>query len=478
MPEGLKFAIPERLLVKKGNRDYGSFEQTRATVEVKGLKIDAIIFSRERPWVNRFKDAMSMISPIPMDVGETKVLKRLACQIINRSSVDQLEARLDDEIIPYFCYDSRILKDTIDKKEWLPAINAYGEELKSISAILGGSELVLIANSVRNRDPRSFDPDTYNIFIWTSPTGETTGKNIGQVFGEWIDKPEHSIWAPDSVPGRGNILYSDDEDGKKKSVVQIIENNIYLLVPLMDDLNSAKKAIFRRLVVSGLNYIHDHGHEPKPESRASHEEVSKFVEKAERGYTKDLESIIREYITEIDKLQQTLNAKISTMKQLLKVKSTMENMPIDAGKIARDVEKIYSDPRVDMIEIVENGIVVTTKQIFTEHDGIKYSTGVFAIRVNGVGRLSVWSEKSEHPKGHGHPHITTDTPPCFGNITRAVQEAAAEFRWADAIHYVLEWLTYGYAPELAIVSIEEWPSVIEDWTEDPVKIIAEVEPAL
>src|SRR5690606_15913477 len=109
--------------------------------------------------------------------------------------------------------------------------------------------------------------------------------------------------------------------------------------------------------------------------------------------------------------------------------------------------------------IVDSGFVITTHPIQIEHNNTRYDIGTSGIRISSEAQYSVWAETTKHPNRIPHPHIPLTGSPCYGSISIALDEAAAEYRWDDLVSYLLQWLSMGYSEDVADSHIEEWPVV-------------------
>ena len=130
-------------------------------------------------------------------------------------------------------------------------------------------------------------------------------------------------------------------------------------------------------------------------------------------------------------------------------------------RLTEDYARIIANPHIRGVRIVPStAIDISTDVIEMMHDGVRYKIGTFVIRFLLDGEVVIWTDESYHPNSIPHPHISPWTGPCFGNVGTTIEDAVVEFRFADALEYILEWLTNGYAPELVIYNkLEEWPVV-------------------
>ena len=126
------------------------------------------------------------------------------------------------------------------------------------------------------------------------------------------------------------------------------------------------------------------------------------------------------------------------------------------ARLPSDLERIRKLPQVEHVTCVDGGLHVHTREIVIAHEGTSYSVGSFILRVGKNGGIAIWPKRTTHPEGIPHPHIAKDGGPCYGNATDAITKAAADFRIADVVQYVLTWLQHGYTPGLAEHKLAEW----------------------
>lgn len=424
-------AIPEKLLKKEANGLVASKVCERAVVRVKGFEVPALLFKkRKRLPVKGITYFEGRINNNLVDLGSVKNPKLIEMSVT-------------------------IPEDSEHKNKWPLATKDYQKMLEDVAAITGGCKFVFHCDGSSVRDPYPDKPDTYHIFPCASPTGETNTRYVSRVFDIPVGDPELKYLCPKAVPGRGDVLM----DGLNPDpVIQIIGNNIYLLFSCIESYCYSSEVIFRMAIAKAWNFI-KHERKDKTTLLSSKDDFKSAIRVWLDRPIESLNEHLKEKQEKIDQFQKNLNTELGNLAFLLSIRETMSMPPSEKTKIDHDSEyqKIISDPRLNRVLIVDDGIMAITNPMVADYEDKKYKLGIYGLRVNKFGALSIWCESSEHPKNMPHPHIQRGGAVCFGNATRAIEQAAAEFRIYDAFHSVLEWLEYGYAPEYAQNKIQEWP---------------------
>lgn len=152
-----------------------------------------------------------------------------------------------------------------------------------------------------------------------------------------------------------------------------------------------------------------------------------------------------------------------TLGQLRALNASLSGLQADPlrhsdERLRGTAETILAEELVDSVTYVQDGLHVHLKPLIVEHEGARYALGTLTVRLNLSSQVYVWSDKPTHPRGIAHPHVDAAGNPCLGNATQAVIQALTQDRLADAVRYVLNWLQYGYTPELAAHhKLTEWP---------------------
>lgn len=432
MPKGSPTAVamPEKLLKEDVDRLIARKNCERAMVGVKGFKVSALLFPKRKR--------------LPMK-SITYFEGRINNQLVHLASVKDPKLVKMSVATP---------KDSEHKDKWPLAKKAYQKILEDMAAITGRCKFVFHCDGKYVRDPYPDRLDIYHIFPSASPTGETDTRYIGRVFDIPIGDPELKYLCPKAVPGRGDVL---TDDFNPEPIIQIVGNNIYLLFSCIESYCYSSEVIFWMAIARAWNFIK---HERKEKAKLLPPKDD-FKNTVRIWLDRPLESLnehLKEKQEKINKLQKGLNMELGNLTFLLSVRETV-SISSEKTKIDHDSEyqKIISNPRLNRVLIVDDGIMAVTNPVVADHEDKKYKLGIYGIRVNKFGALSIWCEKSEHPKNIPHPHIQRGGAVCFGNASRTIEQAAAEFRIYDAFNSVLEWLEYGYAPEYAQNKIREWP---------------------
>ena len=451
--------VPKKMFSGKANKLVEEKIVKRADVSFKGLKIKALVLEtgvKEATKNARKRSIKKLLGLIKSELS------------ISPTMDDMLYGEIDfnGKIVPLIGIANKDFADVIYEEpedgnnKRAMAVNHYKIALEQLSALTGGCKFVLHATDKLIYDPYPDEPDVYHVFSNAGPTGEMSTRSMGKVFGKWLGDPEMRYLCPEAVPGRGHVIL---DEALKEPVIQIVGNNIYLLFPCFDIFSSITAQIFDEAMAKAWNFI-NYERESKTDQikSASREEFAKATLEWSGALFGGLNLHIKEIMDRIEKLRTDLNTELGNLAMFNSAKVHMEKTEeerknVDYGLV---YDQLISDPRIESVKIIEQGISLTTKPILAEFEDKTYKFGIFGIRLSCKGRLSVWCEKSEHPKNIPHPHFQADGAVCFGNTTRAIEQAAAEMRIADTVNHVLDWLTYGYAPEYALNKIEEWP--VED----------------
>lgn len=310
-------------------------------------------------------------------------------------------------------------------------------------------------------DPFPAGSDDIHLFPNTSPTGESGLDETTHAFGRKIQSDGAPVKSRTRAAGRGVTL-----PGKYNQVVQVIGNNIFFLLPIIDYYHGKESdEIFDEAFALGWNHIRSASHAMSAESdslsASGPEAYARASERWAVRYTDTLRSQRAKIVYKIQDLQQqlaTLYRQQHELSEALRLigKDSFLRAAIDHAD--GDYAAILALPDVESAEIIEDGLHVATRRIVVEHGGRRHDTGSFIIRLSGEsGKVTVWARETAHPDGQPHPHLPKNGGPCFGNATSAILSASAEHRRADAVRYVIDWLKYGYTESSALRKIDEWP---------------------
>ena len=377
--------------------------------------------------------------------------------------LETIEGRIRDQILPIVvptdvsvAIDRPKAEKSEDEKRERKAITAYLPLLTRLAQI-SGRAFVFHASRKQTMQPH---PEDGHVHIYTNacPPGESDFWYIDTAFGLEIaagSKERPIGFGP--TEGRGQVLVEEDE----KTLVQILADNWYFLIPTLSYFNTlTSAAIFERLLALAWNAVFTGTTQPTKSLSKS-----QFLKEARgwtEGYTWYLDRQIKQMEEDIEALLRRLaglHREISIYRGVREGIQSASFSRQTRRRLPGELEQIKNHPLIEGIELFKDGIHVRTIPLTTSHEGIEYLTGVFTIRINKRGAVTVWSEGSTHPDGVPHPHIAKHGGPCFGNAGTAISRAGGEARYADAITYVLTWLTVGYSQELAENKIQEWPTV-------------------
>lgn len=341
----------------------------------------------------------------------------------------------------------------------------YQGILKKFSSIIGGWDIQLDIGAYNFiREPFAETSRSLHIFLNCVPPGEFFSCHKRRMFGLLLaaDGKEQSCMKP--APSRGRVV-KDDEG----AVAQIVGANFYFLAPMIDCFNeTTSAAIFELLLARCWDAYCEEKKENKKSNPSPPLKQEAFMTAACEWVTmlpQHLEKILsNSHIKLLGKFQEVaaLQKEIRQNTQLLEVLKSDQYINNARNRLNEEWEKITTLPDIEHLAIIDDGLQAYTKLIIVKYNGAMFNTGSFVIRVSNFGVVAVWSENPTHPDRVPHPHINKNGTPCFGNATEAIIRAAAAFRYADTIIYVLRWLRDGYTPELALVKIEEWPQIKEE----------------
>ena len=334
------------------------------------------------------------------------------------------------------------------------AKTAYTEPLTRLAQVT--HQTVVFHSTGESVEPPLHEENTIHIRTNASPPGETGSWYVKTAFGLPISLTKEAIGNGPTL-GRGLVLKDQDN----KNVLQILDNNWYILFPTLSYFNEdTSLKIFEQILALGLATMTDTKKAPvKPMRRQT------WTTKARSWFDGFLGGVD----SQIDKHQKDIEfctRRLAELHRELEMWRSMRESMLTTTftkkakrRLSVDLNRLFAHDQIERIEFFEDALHVHTTDLVGEYDGQEYAFGTFVIRINRHGVISVWNESPRHPDGVPHPHIAKNGGPCYGNASTAIAKAAGEARYADAIFYVLTWLTHGYSPELAAVKIHEWPMV-------------------
>ncbi len=338
------------------------------------------------------------------------------------------------------------------------AIGQYRKLLETLSRITG-RPVRFYAETSGMRQPIWQEPEALHLITNSCPPGYGSARYVQTVFGRLIHAKGHEeiAWGP--TPGRGTVL--KDEDGQP--TVQMLGNTWYLLVPTISTYHAQNSvAIFERLL--GQAWAAHLAPAPAEAEEASSESFGNLLTSWVDDAADLMAADVRKAEERIAKLQEGLVAAHRNLKDLRHFVRLAANPTVDRERRKRakeDWEAVKANPLVKGLTFADDGIHVETVPIHLSQDGQAYDLGTFTVRLAAKGQISIWCEKPKQYKGYPHPHINDVGHPCFGNAGTAITQAMGEMRFADAVRYMLRWLTEGYTPALTEIKLETWPRVGE-----------------
>ena len=352
-------------------------------------------------------------------------------------------------------------KQSTGEKVLLPLFVKF---LAQVGGVHGDTAFFLHANTPTGfYEPMKNVTNEIHVFMGMTPMLEYDGEYPERLFGISVEAGGyfHRLYAPSKKRG---VSLSDGV----KDVVQIVGNNIYLLfnpILLYALGEEVTMIIFRKAIALAMNWYTKRVEATEiadvPLSQLSMEQLA--VE-----YFANYQTLYRTKIAEAEKEVTSLEEKLRFARRNLVHITMVHRTLFENGTLSNDVvalmvrdhARIISHPLVSSAALLPNtGFEIRTKHISIEQEGVEYKIAeAFVCRFDLSGTISIWAEGSYHPKGISHPHISPAFGYCFGNIGDNIEKAVAEYRYGDAVEYLLTWLTEGYTPENVIHSkIEEWP---------------------
>jgi hypothetical protein len=379
------------------------------------------------------------------------------------ANIESIKGRWKDRTVRFLCGNAPAViiheaKEIVTehKDRFFRAYAEYRRILGRLSLLTGGVEFHFHGDKGRVSAPEAFDKSKVHVFTNCGPPGEYTDRYVATAFGKTIRDDGLAANCRGPTKGRGTVL----RDGETE-VVQMLGNNWYVLLTTMSTFHVGSSEIFSKIVALAWNsYRGALMSKPRMEKAATRGE---YVEIA----TKWVDAIMAkqtDHVADLEKkiadLQQSLAFYYRVKRegeQAIEHFRSAPHLQEARRRVPKDFRRISAHPDVAKVAVVEGGIHVLTRHFIVEHKDEKYSVGDFVIRLDELGGISVWGERTDHPDGVPHPHISKDGIACFGNATEAISKAMAYHRYGDAVELVLRWLRLGYTPELAANKIEEWP---------------------
>lgn len=340
----------------------------------------------------------------------------------------------------------------------------FVEYLRIVAEVIGGIGITLHDPSPSGfYEPIRCDDNELHVHLYTLPSGIPQMTHPETLFGLNVEV-KGLVWPQlRPTPRRGVALSDGDHD-----VVQVVGNNIYILhnpylMWELGDITLLK--LFGKAVTLGLQWWLDGNETITPEIPLSSETLRTECEAFLKRQVTAHEARIAKTLATIAKLQEDMlihrrNLVIQQHTHRILYGATHNHQGM-MDRLVADAEVIVAHPLVERAIITpDHGFEVKTKLITIVENGVTHKIGRFGICLGIDPSITIWCEESFHPKGVPHPHISPWAGHCFGNVGDPITEAIAEYRYADAVEYILRWLTEGYTPELVLYNkVEEWPTM-------------------
>jgi len=128
-----------------------------------------------------------------------------------------------------------------------------------------------------------------------------------------------------------------------------------------------------------------------------------------------------------------------------------------------EFNRMMECPDIESVVVDGNRIIVTTRPIYIEYDGIEYDIGKFTIYLavdGGAGWLIKFKNLTRTiGGGYPHPHIETDGRPCLGNIKECLPSMVGAYQYGAAVLVAIQYLKSYSNDERGkpFIHISRWP---------------------
>lgn len=307
------------------------------------------------------------------------------------------------------------------------------------------------------------DDDEYHVIIGASPPGATSTCSTQALCGVRLQRDLYWVNVPGHAKGRGRVIV--DEQGQ--SVAQIVDHTIYLLTPgVTEDTEIAFSAsngnlLDRILALVSTELTQPAGHD---DVEIVHDEdaylsfVSAQAAKAGTGLPEAIASSERRMSKYLKQYHEELRH-LRNLRAMQRATDTLSKKAADSE--AGTWTRLANHPRIAGMEVVEEGLHITTTPVTILLNREAYALGPFVVRLAAGEQVAAWALAPRHPEGAHHPHISMTSVVCLGNAGATIHQAIAQGQYVDAIELVLEWLFDGYDLTLATHPITEWPVATE-----------------
>ena len=147
---------------------------------------------------------------------------------------------------------------------------------------------------------------------------------------------------------------------------------------------------------------------------------------------------------------------------------TKGNAKAQGAKQATQLMALEADAYYEEITLHPNGSVsATTGEIVIEYADWEFPMGQYELLIDPKGRITI-SATMDHPVDYPHPHVSDTGSPCLGNIHADVGRMIGQFRIAEALQVLYQFLV-SYEPSGAYVKIGKFDASgeFDDPDEDP-----------
>lgn len=402
----------------------------------------------------------------------------------NNEAWERLVQRAEDAGTPLIECDRVLLKDQPTLvRAWstLPHIevdirseklvenrNGVIEEYKKILDILSlktGSLFALHLTELSALAPFPQSDGIVHVMCGAVPPGIHGETWYGNVFNFQLMDEGKYIRGVGPALGYGRIIYDPHKD--TQPIAQIVENTIYILVPVLSGYQLLGSMPFEKTMEAAWNALAVPGDkESDTEESDAPEKVCELL-RAWDDYAIDF---WRSQISVADFAIKEAEAKLTELFRERKIYRNLVNAKEQAPKKTDvDFEAEYAQlrdaPGVHRVIRQKNAMLILTKRAYWRLDHpekpIRF-LGRYWIRFGESGKFGIWAEEYGHPKRILHPHISPAGVPCFGDLSRKLHEYITDRPLHETMALLWKWIEEGYNPETADTPVEEYEAVVEE----------------
>lgn len=336
--------------------------------------------------------------------------------------------------------------------------------MTQLSADFGGIDIIFDAKRDTVPDPELRGTGIV-VYHCTRPSATEKGHWVKVVYGREYKGDGNKLIAP--VEGRGKIIR--DEHGN--AVAQVIGRNIFTLVYniLTAEADWADEALSNTIAVGITSILskEDEGdrealtdvwRENLDDHRRSYIRMALAKFRVEEG---QIERDIDECNEAVSKARKALASGIRQKKDFQVRLHNLRDGPLRLREeeLVKEFDQLAASPYVTGVECRDGYIDIYTRPIFIDHDGSRYEIGRFRLRLNDTGHIGIDNvDNTADSTGWHHPHISSRSGPCFGNLNESLGKYLADRQFAVVVSLLYRFLEQ-YNPHGGVEDIRHWKEV-------------------